>query len=482
MTLWLLAGILTIATIVGLIWPILNPRQVTDSRSEFGLRVFRDQLRELKEEHAQGRIGDAEFAAAETEIHRRMLAADKENTSPTPTAFAESPRNRMIAVTVLICLVPASALAIYGTVGHPTLPDQPFSARADERMAAKQAERQQRQHTDAATGQTSDVSEMVTRLEKRLAEDPTDLDGWVLLGRSFLVMEEHARAAEALRQAVALSQGDPRILSAYGEALMLAAGGQITPDAKAAFQRAVEGMAGEPRARFYLGLEASQRGAYDEALKLWLALEADTPPGAPWENLLRQHIAEAAKASGQDVSTARAAAQPRPTAPRRAGAPALSAEQMANAQNMSAGDRQQMIEGMVGRLAARLEQNPGDVEGWLRLGRSYGVLGKQAESVDAFANAAKAAPEDIDVQMAYARALFPRGTPEDQMPDAFKDVIRKVLTLDPSQPEAMLYGGLIEAADGNTGKARDLWTRLLDSLPANAPVRPMLEDRLKALN
>jgi cytochrome c-type biogenesis protein CcmH len=97
---------------------------------------------------------------------------------------------------------------------------------------------------------------------------------------------------------------------------------------------------------------------------------------------------------------------------------------MAAAKDMSPEDRQAMIRGMVQRLATRMEQNPDDVDGWMRLGRSYGVLQQPDAALKAFASAAERAPDRVDVQLAYARALFPQGTPENAMPPAFKTVIK----------------------------------------------------------
>ena len=117
----------------------------------------------------------------------------------------------------------------------------------------------------------------------------------------------------------------------------------------------------------------------------------------------------------------------------------------------------------------------------MRLGRSYGVLERPQDALNAYARAAEQAPKRVDVQMAYARVLFPQGTPETEMPDAFKTVIRRVLNLEPSLAEAMFYGGMIAANEGDTATARDLWSRLLERMGADAPAKPILEQRLKAL-
>jgi cytochrome c-type biogenesis protein CcmH len=497
MIFWLIAGILTFGAVLALVWPIINGTETVGDRGDHGLRVYRDQLDELERDHAQGRIGTADLEAARIEIQRRMLAADAESRAAAERSqSATSPSRRMLLVVVMVFFVPAAALAAYMHSGNPTLPNQAFADRADERLAAQQARSKAR--TDAPSkahpqataqdGQHEGMGEMVTRLEQRLKDDPRDLEGWVLLGRSYLVSRDYPKAAEALRQAVGLSQGDPRTLAAYGEALTMAADGSVTPDARAAFEKALERMPGEPRARFYIGLASSQRDEFEAALKQWIALEADTPPGAGWEALLKSHIDRVAGQSGIDVEALRLgerAKRPIPLAqtkqPPSKAAPGPTQGQVAAAQNMSPADRQNMIKGMVKGLAARLEQAPDDVDGWMRLGRSYGVLNQQENSIRAYARAAEQAPKRIDAQMAYARALFPQGTPETAMPDAFKVVIENVLSLDPSLPEALFYGGMIAANGGDTATARDLWGRLLGLLGPDAPVRPVLEQRLKAL-
>jgi hypothetical protein len=56
--------------------------------------------------------------------------------------------------------------------------------------------------------------------------------------------------------------------------------------------------------------------------------------------------------------------------------------------------RQKMIEGMVSRLAARMRDNPKDLAGWLRLGRSYGVLGRRQDALKAYTSAKQHFPEE----------------------------------------------------------------------------------------
>ena len=486
MLFWILTAIITFGTVLALVWPIIDGADQEPDRAEYGLQVYRDQLAELERDRHASRIGDTELEAARTEIQRRMLAADNELRASTKPPANTTRARQMLVAAMLVFFVPSTSLAIYSTLGNPGLPDQPF--------ATRQVERMQSRHIGSGGGATQadqhpGMGEMVAQLRKRLKQDPNDHNGWVLLGRSYLVMREYAKAADALHQAVDLSQGDPRSLAAYGEALTMVAGGSVTSEAEATFNKALKRMPGEPRARFYLGLVASQNGHYEDALRRWVSLEADTPAGAGWEDILKQHISDTAAQSGLDVEALRLAErakqpvqpstnQNRPNSPVKG----PSQEQVAAAQHMSLEARQTMIKGMVAKLANRLKESPDDIDGWLRLGRSYGVLNRPKDALEAYVNAAERAPDRIDVQMAYARALFPQGTPEEDMPESFKTVINRVLMLDPNLPEAMFYGGMIATREGDTPRARDLWSRLLERLGPAAPARPILDRRLKALS
>ena len=193
--------------------------------------------------------------------------------------------------------------------------------------------------------------------------------------------------------------------------------GTVGPDARQAFAAALAADPSDPRARFFMGLAAAQDGNTEEALDRWLALEKDSPPDAPWLEGLRSNISRLAQQMGMapDALAARrgkVAGAPAPSAPAMtAAAPGPSAADVAAAQNMSDQDRAQMIQGMVARLAARLEQEPQDVDGWLRLGRAYGVLGDKQKSLDAYRRASAADPSRADARAAYdgARAAMGGG-------------------------------------------------------------------------
>src|SRR5690606_31367180 len=146
-------------------------------------------------------------------------------------------------------------------------------------------------------------------------------------------------------------------------------GGTVPPEAVAAFERALALAPQEPRARYYLGLAARQAGRREEAMTRWLALESESPPDAPWRNAVAERIAALAAEMGLDeaeLAKRRAAAAEEALPPARG----PEAAEVEAAQSMSADERAGMIRGMVEGLAARLEKEPGDADGWTRLARS----------------------------------------------------------------------------------------------------------------
>lgn len=469
MMLWAAAGVLLLAAIIALIAPLLRRPRPVAARAEHGLSVLKDQLAEIERDQRAGRLAETEASAARTEIERRILAeAGRLEPEGHSHGTGEDTRRRRFALAAAIILgLPLATAALYLRAGSPGTADLPLSARADER--ARMTETAQRQ---------KGLMDMIQGLEARLGEQPDDLDGWLLLGRSRLSLGDFERAALAFGRAADLG-GGPEATGEMGEALVRRDRGIVTPDARRAFQAVLEASPGDPRARFYLALAELQAGRAESALRQWLALAADTPPDAPWRGALLQRIETAAEEHDIDLPALRAqlgGARPVESGPR-----GPSQEDIAAARAMSPEDRLDMIRGMVDSLVARLEQDPSDIDGWLRLGRSWQVLGEPEKSVAAYREAAERAPDNVDIQLDYARALFPPGTAERAMPAAFAGVIARVRDLAPDHPEGLFFAGMIAARNGDADGARDLWGRLIARLPADSPVRAAIETRLATL-
>jgi cytochrome c-type biogenesis protein CcmH len=228
---------------------------------------------------------------------------------------------------------------------------------------------------------------LVSQVEARLASNPNDGAGWEVLAPVYLRMGRADDAVAAWRKAILLNGDSPPRESALGEALVAAANGVVTDEAKQALQKAVAGDPHDAKAGYYLGLADDQDGNSAAAAGKWRALLAQAPPDAPWVGFVREALARVTGAPAAEAGPK--AGPPTPeTGPTASDAPA--------ADSTSETQRTAMVRGMVQRLADRLHADGNDVEGWLRLVRSYAVLGDRDQAKDAAADAKRALSDHPD--------------------------------------------------------------------------------------
>ncbi len=231
------------------------------------------------------------------------------------------------------------------------------------------------------------AEDAVRALARALESRPNDVEGWALLGRSYVGLQQFPEAVDALGRAHALAPDRADIAASYGEARVAAADGRVTDEARSVFAGVLAADPREPRARFYLGLAKAQGGDVRGALQDWVDLVALSPADAPWLAAVREQIARAAGELGVDVASLSPSAEAEALGGAPAG-PGPGAGDIEAARQMTPEDRGRMIRSMVERLATRLEASPDDREGWLRLARAYDVLGETDKAAEARARAA----------------------------------------------------------------------------------------------
>lgn len=253
------------------------------------------------------------------------------------------------------------------------------------------------------------------RLEERVAETPDDGAVWQELGFLRFEQGEYGAAAAAYRKAAEIDPGEAVLWSALGEALVMdSKRDPLPPEALAAFERAVEIDADDPRARYFLAVKRDLDGDHRAALDEWLSLLGDTPPGAPWEEDLVRTIEQVGRINGiaidadvERVQAARAAAGvsagERLTA--MGAIPGPTSAQIAAASAIPPGEQRQMAEGMVASLEQKLSASPANVDGWVMLMRSRMTLGQPDRARKALADAVAANPASATRLQAEAEAL-----------------------------------------------------------------------------
>jgi cytochrome c-type biogenesis protein CcmH len=347
--LWFIMAGMAAFTALAAIWPVLrsSPRTIDADPVASEAAFYKAQLEEIQRDVERGVLPQSEAASARAEAARRLISSRSEAPKPTPP----SRNGRRVAAAALIAVgVPVIALPLYAYLGRPQMPDEPLASRPPASLAS------------------SDIEAAVAGVEAHLIAKPDDGKGWAVIAPVYMRLERYEDAARAYSEALRLLGEDGARRAAYGEALVAAAGGVVTDNAREAFMKALADEPGVPQARFYLALAAEQDGRKADAIRDYESLIADASPDAQWVDAVKARLAslkgEPTSQAGQDASAVVPESQ------------------------------KAMIEGMVSQLANRLASSGGSVDEWARLIRAYAVLHEADKAKAALADARKALAPD----------------------------------------------------------------------------------------
>lgn len=357
---WFVFALFLCAAVLLIARPFYGLRAGNDAKRQ--IQSLQDELKSVDEQE----LPDEERDAARADIAKRLMAAE-EATKHDVQSLSKADRTLFLSLGLILILASGG---LYAFLGSPTL-------------LKPKSEKPIVDLTTPVQSQSQKREEALAKLNKHLAENPDDVDAWRMLGWADMQEGNFEGAVAAYRKAVALTPKDSETVSSLGEALAMAAQGQITPEAKKLFETSVSLNPNDSRALFYLGLAKKQAGNQQGALDDWTKLLRASPANAPFRPMLEKEVAELSKQLGQplpkDIS-------PTPKGP--------SAEDIKAVQQMSPEQRQQMIEGMVSQLETRLQDNPKDLQGWEQLIRSLVVLKHKDRADKALASARAAFKDD----------------------------------------------------------------------------------------
>jgi len=346
MMFWIVAALLTLGASLAVLLPLASRPKSDSGRDAHDLEVYRDQMAELDRDAARGLIQPADAEQARAEIARRIIRAGSgDGADASVMHFARSGR---VLGGLAVLAVPLISWGLYAALGSPDLPSQPLQ----ERLAQNPAD--------------SSVDELIARAEGHLAANPQDGRGWDVLAPVYLRLGRFDEAVTAYRNAIRLEGSTATREAGLGEAITDAGDGLVSAEAQRAFEKALKLEPAQPKASFYLATALVQDGKMTEASKAWEAMLALLPGDSPWRSPTEQALAETKK------RLAEAGAEKPASGP--------SQDDIDAAASMSQSDRNAMIETMVAGLDEKLRENPRDPEGWMRLVRSYMVLGKTADA------------------------------------------------------------------------------------------------------
>lgn len=280
-------------------------------RASINMEIFNDRLAELERDNANGVLNEEDYAAARRELERELLrdtGGVQAQTGPVKAGGRGS-------ALVVALFVPLLSLGLYLGIGERELATgavqtagQPQSRAGSSAMA----------QAGPQGGQAS-IAELVDGLARRLENEPRNLEGWTMLGRSYQLLERYDDALEAFAKARELAPQDPDLLVFYGESLALSRGGDLKGEPARFVSRALAIEPNHPDGLWLKGVAARQQGDLKTALASWQRLHGLL--AGEEQAMLDEHIANLeAGMSGSPASTAVAEATVADPAPTPAGA------------------------------------------------------------------------------------------------------------------------------------------------------------------
>ncbi len=274
----LLAGLLVAGALLLLLRPLLGAgarHGVEAEQAAVALTVLREQLAELESERAAGRIDAATYARSREELERRAL---DEGQAAAEVVEARPARGWALG---LALVVPIAAVSVYMALGTPDGLDP-------EKVAGKQGFSQ------------AEIADMVGTLAARLEQEPDNVEGWMMLARSYLVLEDYPKAAAAYEKLAALAPNEPDVFADWAD-VVAAIKGTVVGDAEALAQKALAIAPDHPKALALAGTAAFQREDYAGAAAHWEKILAQVPAGTEVERGIRASINDARAKAGMAV-------------------------------------------------------------------------------------------------------------------------------------------------------------------------------------
>lgn len=294
---WILA-VAMMAVAVALILPPLlgHAHHGTVSREAVNLAIFNERLADLEQDEGDAAQRDQVRHEMERELIQDL---PEENTSGQPHR-----RGSRIAAVAVVVAVPMLSTLIYTQLGS----SQALHGAAPSRASAANQPLPPDHPTVGEQQATPSMDQMAEKLAARLKLEPADLEGWTMLGRSYMVMQDYPRARDAFAQAYGLAPDEAELVSRYAEASALAQGGDLTGEPLELVAKLLELEPDHPNGLWLSGLAAYQRQDYREAVERWSRLAAIIGSG-PNSDALAQYLSEARAQLGEPAPETPASAR-----------------------------------------------------------------------------------------------------------------------------------------------------------------------------
>lgn len=283
---FIVATVLLLMAVALVAYPLIRGRESGPEASDDQvIGLARERLEELKQKRHSGEISEEEYAERVSDVEAQ-LSDDLHDRDP--SREPRNPGGGRWAGFAAVIFIPVLSGLLYLAIG------QPQALTSDTRTTARNAA--------AGDMSASDINDMVSRLARRLEENPDDAEGWFMLGRSYMVLNRYDDAADAFSRLRGLVGDVPEVLVREATALAMTRGGALSGEPTRLVQRVLDQQPDHPQALWMAATAAYQSGDYGTALEYYRRVE----PMVEGEQLqqVRGMIEELALKGGEDQTTA----------------------------------------------------------------------------------------------------------------------------------------------------------------------------------
>jgi len=444
---WAVAVVFVLIAFAFLLPPLLNKRNSSDvvARKDLTVTVYQDQFQELDNDLKNEVISQEQYDQAKVDLEKNLLEdIGKANKLDELENKESSPLGNKIAMVIVVLFVPIMSFKMYDKWGGGEAAIDPDSAPAKAQIA---------QHDK------QNIEGMVGQLQARLAQDPSDGEGWFMLARTYQALNKYPEAVQAFKKALPLGGSNSAdVLASYADAIAMASNRTLTDEAVRVLKQAIVIDPKHVKSLWLVGTAEYQKKNYKDALSYWETLLGVLPPGSDEANQIQANVGEVRSLLGLS---------PLPNAPMQSSGNSTGAASGTVSNSNPGTVPQSNIEDMVRQLNDRLAKNPEDGEGWMMLARTYQTQKKYSEAVDAFKKSMPLGGENsADVLASYADAIAMASNRT--LTEEAIDVLKQAIVIDPNHVKSLWLIGTAEYQNKNYKDALAHWSQLLKVLPAGS--------------
>lgn len=261
---WVVASIFIVGALLFVLPTLLSKRnqEAGVARDKSNIDIYRDQLAELDSDLRSDVLTREQYEQSKRELQQRMLQDIPEERNMTSALM--SGRQNAATVTVTTLAVPLLAISLYLAIGNTKALLPQTAAEHPPMSAAEQGH--------------PNFSSVLDNLVARLADNPDDMEGWLMLGRTYAMMQRFNEAKDAYEKVLAMAPDNPEVITDYADILAMTNNGSLVGKPSELITKALSLDPENPKALALAGTAKFEQKKYKEAAAYWEKLVALIPP------------------------------------------------------------------------------------------------------------------------------------------------------------------------------------------------------------